>query len=83
MHLLPIIVWAVAGSPALWTRDDRPTPTVAVFDMWVETPGTGWYDMCQSAGAPGYDGVNPAIALELDSCDTVDLPPFVTLNERK
>ncbi len=76
--LLTLVVNAVAGSPALWTlsrcneRGFHPKahicPDHAIFDVWIERPGSGWYEMCQDAGLPGYDGVHPAWALELDEC---------------
>ena len=74
--ILSLVVNAVAGSPACWTlaqcheRGFYPRahtcPDHATFDIWVERPGSGWYEMCQRAGFPGYDGIHPAWAIELD-----------------
>lgn len=61
MTLLSQVLHAVAHTPEL----KRPH-TVVTFDVWVEYPGSGWYEMCENAGVPGYDGVNPAWAWELD-----------------
>lgn len=74
-----ILALAVAGvdrSPSCWNAarlrkagfdpKGHTYPDHATFDFWVEHPGTGWYSMCQESGFPGYDGINPAVAIELD-----------------
>lgn len=80
--LLRLIVRAVCDTPALWGPDqarehgltpnrvrvDWLVPDSAIFDLWIETPGTGWYEMCLMAGLPDYDGTHPAWAAELDTC---------------
>jgi hypothetical protein len=73
INLLPLIVWAVTNSPACWTleqcheRGFHPAhhicPDHATFDIWLETPGTGWYDLMVECGQA--DGTNPAWAIEL------------------
>lgn len=78
INLLRVIVPAVCGSPALWhpemCRENGITrnvvcPDTAIFDLWVEHPGTGWYEMCQHAEhSPDYDGVHRVWAAELEEC---------------
>lgn len=75
---LSIAVNAVADTPACWTGDqlraegwkddNHVCPDHAIFDLWIETPGSGWYQMCQEADTYGYDGVHAALAVELDTC---------------
>jgi hypothetical protein len=72
--ILALAVAGVSSSPSCWgaarlrqagfNPDGHTCPDHATFDFWVETPGTGWYSMC--LGDPGFDGVNPAVAIELD-----------------
>jgi hypothetical protein len=77
--ILTLAVNGVHRSPACWPlgefvlRGYAPSskgicPDHAIFDFWIEHPGTGWYEMCQEAGYDGYDGEHPAWAVELDKC---------------
>ena len=72
--ILSLVVWAVTNSPACWTLEQchehgfypraHTCPDHATFDVWLERPGSYWYDMLTEQGLA--DGVNPAWAIELD-----------------
>lgn len=71
-----LAVLGVVNSPSCWSLPEchrqgffpknHVAPDHAEFDFWVECPGTGWYEMCELAGFPDYDGVHAAWAIELD-----------------
>lgn len=81
LRILQLAVHGVYHSPACWPLSEfkkqgyeepkhHICPDHAEFEVWIESPETGWYEMCQNLGWGylGYDGTSKAFAVELEEC---------------